>query len=148
MNTKKVIKEYVFCYIKELITLNDFQDIDYFFTTYFLNMPCVNTDDEARTLMKYESIDDIKETLYMDANFLTNINDIHDIKDIKDINKEIINKYWKVLGREAINNEIFMDYLYKNKRGILNEYVLNHVIKKIISRNKMDIENLFNTMKM
>jgi hypothetical protein len=142
MNTKKVLKEYVYYYIKELITLEDFEDIDYFFATYFLNIPCVNTDDEAITLMKYENIEDIKDKLYMDRKIDTNMN------CIKDVTKDIINKYWKLLGREAINNNIFMEYLYKNKKGVLHQYVLENVITKIINKNKMSVENLFDKMEM
>jgi len=142
MNTKKVLKEYVYYYIKELITLEDFEDIDYFFVTYFLNIPCVNTDDEAITLMKYENIEDIKDKLYMDRKIDTNMN------CIKDVTKDIINKYWKLLGREAINNNIFMEYLYKNKKGVLHQYVLENVITKIINKNKMSVENLFDKMEM
>jgi hypothetical protein len=141
MNTKKVLKEYVYYYIKEVINLQDFDDIDYFFVTYFLNIPCVNSDEEARTIMKYENIEDINEKLYLcngDNNGYNGYN----------ITKEVINKYWKVLGREAINNNIFMEYLYKNKRGIVQDCVLEHVITKIINKNKMSIENLFEKIKM
>jgi len=153
MNTKKVLKEYVYYYIKEVITLPDFEDIDYFFSTYFLNIPCVNTDDEARTLMKYENIEDIKDKLYMDRNMDRNMDknmhtNLNYLNCDKDVTKEIINKYWKILGREAINNNIFMEYLYKNKKGVLHEYVLEHVITKIINKNKMSIENLFDKIKL
>jgi hypothetical protein len=40
-----------------------------------------------------------------------------------------------------------MDYLYKYKRGLVVDYVLDCIIKRILDKNKMDVDTLFDKLK-
>lgn len=128
----KQLQEYIFYYIKSNITLDDFGDIDYFYSKYISIMPCAETDEEAIYILSNENHEEIILKANLKCDYTPKI---------------LVNRYWMIIGREALDNQMFMDYLFKYKQGIIVEYVLDYIIKRILEKNKMDVDGLFNKLR-
>jgi hypothetical protein len=131
----KHLQEYIFYYIKSNINLYDFGDIDFFYTRYISSIPCVETEEEAVCILSKENHQEIMNKINLKGDYCSITP------------KMLVNRYWVIIGREALDNQMFMDYLYKYKRGLVVDYVLDCIIKRILDKNKMDVDTLFDKLK-